>query len=115
MVRATQNSKVKSQKLRIRKGDTVAVITGKDRGKTGAVLAALPGTHRVLVEGVNLVKKHIRARRAGEKGQRVSVAAPVSVSNVQLVCPACKKRTRVGIIREAGERRRVCKQCEATL
>lgn len=105
----------KTQKLRIRKGDTVMVITGKDRGKTGAVLAALPRSGRVLVEGVQMVKKHVRARRAGEKGQRVSVAAPVPVSNVQVVCPACKKRTRVGIVREGDERRRVCKKCGGTL
>ncbi|PIT97954.1 MAG: 50S ribosomal protein L24 [Candidatus Andersenbacteria bacterium CG10_big_fil_rev_8_21_14_0_10_54_11] len=100
-------------KLRIRTGDTVAVISGKDRGKTGPVLAAMPHKGRVLVEGVHVVQKHIRPRRAGEKGQRVSVAAPLPVSNVQLVCPACKKRTRVAIDRTDGERRRMCKKCAA--
>lgn len=99
--------------VRIRRGDTVAVLRGKDRGKRGAVLAVLPRVGRVLVDGVNMVKKHIRPRRAGEKGQRVSVAAPVSVASVQLVCPSCKKRTRVGLVREAGMRQRQCKQCRA--
>lgn len=100
---------------RIRKGDTVRVLLGKDRGKTGKILAMLPARGRVLVEGVSMIKKHVKPRRAGEKGQRVSVAAPIAVSNVQLVCPSCKQGVRVGIVREAGERRRICKNCEATI
>jgi len=102
-------------KPKIRTGDTVVVIRGKDRGKKGNVLAVIPGKGRVLVEGINMVKKHVRPRRSGEKGQRVSVAAPVALSNVQLMCQSCKKRTRVGIRREGDVRERICKKCEGVI
>jgi len=100
---------------RIRKDDNVLVLLGKDRGKTGKVMAVLPSRGRILVEGVNIVKKHVKPRRSGEKGQRVSVPAPLNISNVQLVCPSCKKATRVAIVRENDERRRTCKKCEAVI
>lgn len=74
-------------------------------------MVVLPKEARVLVEGVNMVFRHVRPKRAGEKGQRVQVAAPVNVANVQLVCPQCKKATRVGLRREDGKRLRMCKQC----
>lgn len=109
-------------KLRIKTGDTVRILRGKDRGKQAKVLAALPKEGRVLVEGMNMVFRHVRPKRAGEKGQRVQVAAPVNVANVQLMCPHCKKGTRVGLRREddqpqhaRGRRLRVCKQCEAII
>jgi large subunit ribosomal protein L24 len=98
-------------KSRIRKGDTVRVLLGKDRGKKAKVMAVLPSKQRVLVEGVNMVKKHIRPKRSGEKGQRVSVASPMHISNVQLVCPACKKGTRIIVKRDQDNRVRVCKKC----
>lgn len=107
--------KAQNTKLRIKTGDTVRVLRGKDRGKQAKILAALPAEGRVLVEGVNMVFRHVRPRRAGEKGQRVQVAAPVPVGNVQLVCPQCKKGTRVGLRREAGKRLRVCKNCESII
>lgn len=107
--------KLKVKNPRIKKGDTVKVLLGKDRGKTGRVMAVLPEQRRVLVEGVNMVKKHIRPRRSGEKGQRVSVAAPLHISNVQVVCPACKKSSRIGVKREEGRRQRVCKKCQAAI
>ena len=99
------------RKFKIRKGDTVRVLLGKDRGKRAKVMAVLPQKSRVLVEGVNMVKKHIRPKRSGEKGQRVSVAAPIHISNVQLVCPACKKGTRILVKRDQGGATRVCKKC----
>lgn len=102
-------------KTKIRRGDTVRVQTGKDRGKVARVMMVLPRAGRVLVEGVNMVKKHVRARRAGEKGQRVSVAAPIHLSNVQVVCPTCKKATRIGLKYEGTERQRVCKKCQAVI
>lgn len=104
----TRNPKIKT-------GDNVKVLSGKDRGKTAKITAVMLSEGRVVVEGVNMVKKHIRPKRAGEKGQRVSVAAPVHISNVQLVCPACKKAARVGIERTDGQRKRVCKRCGAEI
>ena len=102
-------------KSKIARGDTVRVLSGKDKGKKGAVTAVLREDNRVIVEGVNMIKKHVRARRAGEKGQRVSVAAPLHISNVQLICPSCKKAARVGISREGGQRERVCRKCQTNI
>jgi len=82
--------------MRIKKSDTVLIISGKDRGKKGKVIKALPKENKIVVEGVNLRKKHTRPRRQGEKGQIVEIAAPFDVSNVKLICPKCKKPTRVG-------------------
>ncbi|MEX0649917.1 MAG: 50S ribosomal protein L24 [Candidatus Andersenbacteria bacterium] len=95
--------------MKIKRGDTVRVLTGKDRGKQGKVLATLPMRERVVIEGINMVKKHVRARKAGEKGQRVSVAAPIHISNVQLIDPQTKKGTRIGITRENNKRQRVAR------
>jgi large subunit ribosomal protein L24 len=108
-----RNPKAEIQKPKIRRGDTVKVLAGKDRGKTARVMAVLPREGRVLVEGINMVSKHIRPRRAGEKGQRVSVAAPLALSKVQPICGSCKKSTRVAIKREGNVRQRVCKKCQA--
>lgn len=94
-------------KLRVKRGDTVRVLAGKDRGKKGPVLAVLVDKQRVVVEGVNLVKKHVKSRRQGEKGQRVEIAAPIHVSNVQVIDPQTKRGTRIRITRENGERSRV--------
>ena len=111
-----RKSKIQNPKSKIRRGDTVRVLLGKDRGKKGSVLAVLPEKGTVLVEGINMVHKHVRARRAGEKGQRVQVAAPLNLSNVQVVCPSCKKGARIGITRDAsGVASRVCKKCEAVI
>lgn len=101
------------QAVRVKQGDTVRVRLGKDRGKTAKILAVLPKQQRVLVDGVNMVHKHVRPKRVGQKGQRVQVAAPVHISNVQLVCPSCKQATRVGIVRDQEKRSRVCKRCQA--
>lgn len=100
-------------KIKIRKGDTVYIRAGKDRGKTGKVLAVMPKENRLVVEGLNLVKKHIRPRRAGEKGQVVEVPAAMPVARVMLNCPACNKPTRVGLKKETSER--FCKKCNAII
>lgn len=103
-------------KLKVRRGDTVRVLRGKDRGKKAVVMAALPQEGRLLVEGVNMVKKHVRPKRSGEKGQRVTIASPIPVSNVQLYCAECKRGVRVGIRRGADRKaERICRNCEAVI
>ncbi len=82
--------------MNIKKGDTVIVTTGKDKGKKAKVLSAFPRENKVLVEGVNMQKKHERARKAGQKGQVISRAMPLNVSNVMIVDPKTGKGTRVG-------------------
>jgi large subunit ribosomal protein L24 len=101
--------------MKIKKGDTVLVISGKWRGKTGKVLRAFPRELKVLVEGVNIVKKHQKPKRAGEKGQIVEIPKPIPVSKVKLICPSCKKATRVGYKIEGDKKFRVCKKCGAKI
>ena len=105
--------------LFVKKGDTVLVISGKDRGLKGKVLVAYPKVERILVEGANRVKKHTKVTTTGrgaQSGGIVTQEAPVHVSNVMVVCPSCNKPTRVGHRRdEAGRSLRVCKRCGADI
>lgn len=102
--------------MKIKKGDTVLVISGKYKGKTGKVLKTFPKEMKVLVEGVNIVKKHLRPKRVGEKGQIIEMPKPIPVSKVKIICPSCKKATRIGykIFVETGEKLklRICKKCQ---
>jgi len=97
--------------MKIRKGDQVKIISGKDKGKSGKVIKAMPGNRMVVVEGLNLVKKHIRPRRAGEKGQAVEVPRPLHASKTMIVCSKCGKPTRIGYITKDGKKYRLCKKC----
>ena len=97
--------------MKIKKGDTVLVITGKYKGRKGKVIQAHPKMRKVTVEGINLVKKHQRPRREGEKGQIVEIPKPIDVSNVKLICPKCGKATRVGYRIIEGIKYRICKKC----
>jgi large subunit ribosomal protein L24 len=98
---------------KIRKGDIVQAVRGKDKGKKGKVLEVFTSTGRLLVEGVNLVKKHRRQRRQEEKGGIVSIESPISVANVMLVCKACAKPVRVGFsVLKDSTKVRVCKACK---
>ena len=97
--------------MKIRKGDQVLIISGKDKGRKGKVIEASPKEGRIVVEGINLRKKHMRPKKAGEKGQIVELPGPLSVSNVKLICPKCKKTTRVGYKLEGEKKYRVCKKC----
>jgi len=97
--------------MKIKKGDTVLIILGKDRGRKGKVLKALPKEQKVLVEGINLKKKHIRPKREEEKGQVVQIPAPVQISNVKVICPKCGKATRVGYKITENKKSRICKKC----
>ncbi len=106
--------------MRIKKGDTVEVIAGKDRGKRGEVLRVLPKDNRVIVQGLNLRKKHERARPTAGGRQLapeiVTFEGPMNASNVMLICPKCGERSRVGYQRdEDGRAARVCKACESAL
>jgi large subunit ribosomal protein L24 len=101
--------------MRIKKGDKVKIMRGKDQGKEGQVLQVVGKTSKVVVEGLNLRFRHLRPRKANEKGQRVEFPAPLHVSSVMLVCPKCSKATRVGFkISKKGIKERSCKKCNAT-
>lgn len=101
--------------MNVKKNDTVVVLTGKYNGKQGKVIATSPKNNTVVVEGVNMVKKHEKARRANETSQIVTVEAPIDASNVMVVCDACGKATRVKHSVVAGKNVRVCAKCGAVL
>ena len=90
-------------KLNVKKGDTVVVISGKDKGKQGKILVAYPEKERVVVQNANMITKHVKPRRQGEPGGRIEKEGTIHVSNVMLVCPKCGKPTRVGHKVEEGE------------
>ena len=101
--------------MKVKKNDTVLVLTGKDNGKTGKVLRAIPSKNRVVVEGVNVQKKHKRARSAQETSGIVEQAGAIDASNVLVICPVCNKATRVAHAEVNGKKVRVCKKCGASL
>ena len=102
--------------MKLRTGDTVKVMTGKDKGKTGKIIQVFPRVSKVVVEGVAVFSKHIKTRKQGDKGQKVSFSAPIAIANVMLLCPKCGKTTRVGQkISSEGNRLRICKRCKETL
>ena len=101
--------------MKIKTGDIVLIIAGKDKNKKAKVIEVHPKDSRLVVEGINIVKKHVRPKRSGEKGQKVEVPRPFDISNVKLICPKCKKATRVGygLIQKGKEKKvRICKKCK---
>ena len=101
--------------LNVKKGDTVVVIAGKDKGKTGKVLVAMPADNSVVVAGVNIIAKHKKPRSANDKGGIIKKEGKIDASNVQIVCPACGKATRIAHDVKDGKKIRECKKCGANL
>lgn len=102
--------------LHVKKGDKVIVLSGKDKGKTGKVLAAMPSKQKVIVEGVNMATKHKKPRRQGEVGGIIKQETPLFACKVMFVCPKCGKPTRPAFrVLADGEKTRVCKHCSETI
>jgi large subunit ribosomal protein L24 len=101
--------------MKIIKGDTVQVVKGKDAGKTGKVEKVFEKERKVLVDNVNQYKRHLKARSQQEPSEIITLTKPLPVANVQLVCPKCKKITRVGFIVEKDSKLRVCRKCEGRI
>ena len=101
--------------LKIKKNDTVVVLSGKDKGKQGKVLGTIPADSKVVVEKVNMVTCHVKPRRQGEEGGIVKREAAIAACKVQVVCPKCNKGTRVAHKFEGDKKVRVCKHCGAEL
>lgn len=109
-----------SNKLHVKKGDTVLILSGDDRGSKGKVLEVSPKEGKVIVEGLNMVKKHVKPRKMGENGGIVEAEGALYADKVQVVCPACKQPTRVAHKKTAddnGKQRsvRICKKCGEAL
>lgn len=97
--------------MKIKKGDQVLVISGKDKGRKNKIIKVFPEERKAIVEGINLRKKHIKPKKSGEKGQIVETPAPLNISNLKLICSKCGKPTRVGYKMEGKRKYRICKKC----
>jgi large subunit ribosomal protein L24 len=101
--------------MKIKKGDKVKVLSGKNKGKTGSVTETIPATGKVVVDGVNMLTKHQRPKKEGEKGTTVKFAAPMPAAKLMLICPKCGKTTRVAYsVPAEGKKVRQCKKCQGT-
>ncbi len=100
-----------SKKFRVKKGDTVEVVQGKEAGKRGKVLRVLAAEERVVVERVNFIKRHVRPSKKTPQGGVIEREASMHISNVKLVCPSCNQAVRVGVRMEGEEKIRYCKKC----
>lgn len=104
------------KKVHVKTGDTVVVLSGKSKGKQGKVMAVSPNEGKVIVENVNMVSKHVKPRKMGEAGGIVKAEGAMYASKVQIVCPRCKKPTRIGHkINEDGTKNRICRKCGEVL
>lgn len=102
-------------KMKIKKNDAIKITVGKDKNKTGKVIKVFPDKGRILIEGLNLYKKHIRPKKEGEKGQTVLVPKPIDISNAMILCQSCGKAVRVGYAVKDGVKNRICKKCGAKI
>ena len=101
--------------MRIKKGDTVQVLSGNDKGKTGEVLEVMPKTGKIIVKGVNIRKKHVKPRKQGDEGGIIPVECSIFSAKVNVVCPKCNKPTKIGYEVDKDKKVRVCKKCGAKL
>lgn len=101
--------------MKIKKGDTVQILSGNDKGKTGEVLEIIPKTEKVIVKGINIRTKHIKPKKQGEEGGRIAMEMNIHSSKVNVVCPKCNKATRIGLSKEKEEKIRICKKCGAKI
>jgi len=102
--------------MKVKKGDNVLVISGKDRGKKGKITQTLLSSNKVVVEGINKAYRHVKPRKEGEKGQKIEFFAPVAISNLMLMCPKCNKPARIGYkLSENKTKQRICRKCQESV
>jgi large subunit ribosomal protein L24 len=102
--------------MKLKVGDKVKVTAGKDRNREGKIKKSLPHLNKVLIEGVNKYKKHLKAQGEGKPGGIIDIEKPLSIANVALICPSCKQQTRVGFkINAQGKKERICRKCKASI
>jgi large subunit ribosomal protein L24 len=101
--------------MKIKKGDEVKIVAGKDKGKTAKVQDVMAKESQVVVEGINQYKRHMKARSQQQKSEIITITKPLSVANVALICPKCHKQTRVGYLIEKNEKVRICRKCNKAI
>lgn len=100
-------------KVHVKTGDTVIILNGRDRGKKGKIMNVSPSEGKVIIEGCNIVSKHVKPRKMGEQGGIIKAESAIYADKVQLICPKCGKPTRVGHTVKDGKKMRTCKKCQA--
>jgi len=111
-----KDKKINTKKIKkIKKGDEVMVVSGKDKGKKGKVEAVFSKENKVLVSGVNQYKRHLKRRSQKQPSEIITLTKPLNVSSVAFICPKCHLATRVGFKKEKGETKRICKKCQAEI
>ncbi|MDD4476712.1 MAG: 50S ribosomal protein L24 [Patescibacteria group bacterium] len=98
--------------MKIKANDKVKILRGKDKGKTGKVIQIFSSENKIVVEGINIMKKHMRARKQGEKGQVIELSAPMDASKAMVICQKCGRAVRINRKLEAGKKKRVCNKCK---
>jgi len=106
---------MEQKKIKIKKGDEVIMLNGKDKGKKGKVLKIVRKSNRVVVDGLNLVKKNLKPKKQGEKGEVISMPRSVDISNVAIFCSRCNKGVRVGFRLSGEQKMRICRKCLETI
>lgn len=101
--------------MKLKKGDSVVVVAGKDRGVKGKIEKVFPKKNQILIPGVNIYKRHTRPRGEGQPGGIVDITKPLAVANVVLVCPKCGQKTKIGYQIIKNEKTRICKKCQAII
>ena len=101
--------------MKIKKGDTVQVLSGNDKGKTGEVLEVIPKDRKVIVKGINVRKKHVKPKKKGQEGGIIAIESAVRACKVNVVCSKCNKPTRIGYEIEKDEKVRICRKCKAKI
>lgn len=101
--------------MKIKKGDLVKVVLGKDAGKTGKVERVFTDKNAVIVEGVNQYKRHVKGNSQGQKSEIITITKPLAVAKVAVLCPKCKEQTRIGYVINKDSKQRICKKCNAEL
>ena len=110
------SSQIKLANMDFKKNDNVTIISGKDKGKSGKITKVFATAGQILIEGINMKKKHAKPKKSGEKGQIIQIAHPISASNAMITCSSCSKNTRIAKkIESKGMKVRVCKKCGAGL
>lgn len=100
---------------KLKKGDEVKVVVGKDKGKTGKIEKVMPDKNAVLVTGVNQYKRHFKARAHGQKSEIVTITKPLGIANIALVCPKCHLITRAGFLLTGDSKKRICRKCKGEI
>ncbi len=98
--------------MKIKTNDKVKIVAGKDRGKEGKVIQVFPSAGKIVVEGLNIMKKHLRPKNRGEKGQIIELAAPFYAANALVICEKCGKPTRIGYRLDGDKKKRICRKCK---